>query len=103
MKPKKPDFVPPPAPADLSERAREIWQSSVAGNDVLSSTRLALLRECLLSLDRAEECRRLLAEQGLATITKGTGAVHVNPLAKLEKEHRALYAKLLGQLCLRFH
>ena len=56
-----------------------------------------------LSLDRAEECRRLLTEQGLATITKGTGAVHVNPLAKLEKEHRALYAKLLGQLCLRFH
>lgn len=60
--------------------------------------RLALLEQALRARDRAEECRALIAAQGLVTITKRTGAVHVHPLVKAEKDARAGFAKLAGLL-----
>jgi hypothetical protein len=95
--------TPAPVPEGLSERARQIWEGVVTKRQIRSLPRLALLQEALRSLDRADECRRLLTEQGLLNTTKTTGAAHVNPLAKLEREHRTMFAKLVDQLGLNFN
>jgi hypothetical protein len=98
MKRKPPEYIPPEAPGDLSPRAQGIWKDSLADGRIKSAARQSLLYEALRSLDRADECRELLAEQELAATTRATGAVHLNPLVKAEREARQLYAKLLAQV-----
>jgi hypothetical protein len=39
-----------------------------------------------------------IAEQGMTTTTKSPGAVHLNPLLKVEKDNRQLFARLWGSL-----
>jgi len=53
--------------------------------------RIALVQAALESLDRADQAREQIAREGLTFTTKTTGAVHVNPLTKLEKESRAAF------------
>jgi hypothetical protein len=54
---------------------------------------LVLLEEALAALDRSNEARRLVGEQGLTTTTERSGVVHMNPLAKVEKESREQFAR----------
>jgi hypothetical protein len=56
-----------------------------------SPERLATVQVALEALDRADGARLAISEQGLTTVTKTTGAVHINPLAKLEREARAQF------------
>jgi hypothetical protein len=39
-------------------------------------------------LDRADSARRIVEREGLTTTTKATGAVHVHPLVRVEREAR---------------
>jgi phage terminase small subunit len=91
------DRAPAPAPEGLSSRAATLWAELVP-RVVKGPGRLALLEEALRARDRADECRALIAAQGLVTITKRTGAFHVHPLVKAEKDARAVFAKLAGLL-----
>lgn len=101
-KPKRPPAPPIAPPADLSERAKALWESAVA-DGTRSPGRLVLVQEALYALDRADQARALLTQEGLATTTKTTGAVHLHPAAKLERESRALFSKLWAELGFRFN
>ena len=84
-------------PEGLSEKSLALWSSEVR-HRTRSSGRLALLEQCLRALDRADEVRQLLATQALVSVTTTTGAAHLNPLLKLEKEARESFAKLANML-----
>jgi phage terminase small subunit len=59
---------------------------------------MALLQAALESLDRAEEARLAISSAGMTTKTKTTGAVHVHPLVKVEREARGQFAKIWSDL-----
>src|SRR5262245_60670953 len=87
----------PPPPEGLSERAQKIW---AADKQSRSIGRLALLEQCLRALDRADQFRQMLASQQLLTITPKSGAAHLSPLVKAEKEARDQFARLAKTLAL---
>ena len=61
-----------------------------------------MLEQCLRALDRADECHRLLGTQELVSVTKTTGAQHLHPLLRVEKEARETFARLAGMLGLQW-
>jgi len=88
-----------PPPAHLSERARALW-ASVVPRRASSPERLALIQIALESLDRANSVAEVIARDGMTTTTKTTGAVHINPLLKLEYDNRQLFSKIWLELSL---
>jgi len=100
-KAKQEQMVVPEPPEHLSERSKALWRAIVPRRAV-SPGRLALLQTALEALDRAEEARQAIAQQGLVTVTKTTGAVHINPLLKVEKDNRQLFARIWCELSLHW-
>ena len=95
---KTPKSTPPP---HLSARAKQLWAALVP-HQSRSPARLALLQTALEALDRANQARLLITRQGLTTVTKTTGAVHLNPLLKVERENRQLFTKIRCELSLEW-
>ena len=87
----------PEPPDHLSERSKQLWRDLVPKR-AKSPGRLALLQTALEALDRADEARELISTEGLTTVTETTGAVHLNPLVKLERESRQAFMKAWGLL-----
>ena len=85
------------APSHLSERSAALWRAVVPSR-AKSAERQALVIAALEALDLADECLARVREEGMTTTTKSTGAIHVHPLMKVEKEQRSLFARLWGQL-----
>ncbi len=83
------DFSPPP---HLSENAKALW-SELVPRRARSAERLTLLRVGLEALDRADAARAEVEREGMTTKTKTTGAVHIHPAVKLERESRQLFAR----------
>src|SRR5690606_27550481 len=79
-------IVVPEPPAHLSESSKQLWREVVPAS--ISMGRLAVLTSALEARDRAEECRLTVNAQGLTTVTETTGAVHLHPLLKVERENR---------------
>lgn len=98
MTPRKPTYPPP---AGLSDRARTLW-SSVVPSRAVSPGRLAMVTEALRALDRADQAAAAIQAEGLTFTTATTGAVHVHPLVKVERESRQLFARLWSDLRLDF-
>lgn len=88
-------------PDHLSERSNELWRYYV-GNTVNSLAEISIFQGALEALDRADEARKIIDGEGLVNITKTTGAVHINPLTKLEKESREHFLKAMKTLNLHF-
>ena len=80
-------YVSPSAPDGLSEKSKALW-GKVVGTRAKSDGRLVLLEQALKALDRADECCFLVNTEGLFSITTTTGAIHIHPLAKCEREFR---------------
>jgi phage terminase small subunit len=87
----------PKPPGTLSERSQALWREIVPRR-AKSIGRLTLLEQALLALDRADQAAAELAGKSLTTTTEKTGAVHVHPAVKIEREGRQQFAKLWGQL-----
>ena len=85
------------APSHLSERSAALWRAVVPSR-AKSAERQARVIAALEALDLADECLARVREEGMTTTTKSTGAIHVHPLMKVEKEQRSLFARLWGQL-----
>ncbi len=64
--------------------------------------RLALLQAALEALDRADSARITVETEGMTSTTKTTGAVHIHPLVKVERESRAQFMRAWDQLGLRW-
>jgi P27 family predicted phage terminase small subunit len=88
-------------PSHLSPRAKSLWRSIVPSR-AKSASRLALLQCALESLDRADSAREVVAREGMLSKTKSTGALHVNPLVKVERESRQQFARIWGEMHLGF-
>lgn len=88
-------------PAYLSQHSQGLWRNLVPSR-AKSIGRRQLLTVALEALDRAEEARLILARDGLTATTKTTGAVHVHPLVKVERESRQLFLRAWADLGLGF-
>ncbi len=88
-------------PSHLSENSKKIWKSVVPSN-ARTSHRKVLILAALESLDRAEEARLIIAEEGMLLPAGERTIAHVHPLLKVERDSRALFAKLWNQLNLQY-
>src|SRR5262245_37506083 len=101
-KPKPSPLPLPEAPADLSERSKQLWSERCPRRpeDV---ARRALFLEGLRSLDRADAARRQIADQGMVFVSQKTGVAHASPLLKIERDARMQFSKIWQQLGLAAH
>ena len=83
-------------PAHLSDRAKAIWRSVLKSGR--SRQRLAMVQTALEALDRADEAREIINKDGMLISTKEGGMSHSHPLLKIEKDNRALFARLWREL-----
>jgi len=100
MAKKPPQPLPDPyptAPEHLSYRSKAIW-AETGPERVKTPQRRTLFQAALESLDLADEARRAVLTDGLTSTTKSTGAVHVNPAAKVEIQARQQFARLWQML-----
>ena len=88
-------------PAALSERSSRLWDAIVPAQ-ARSAGRLALLTEALTSLDRLDEVRAVLRAEGLVHKTESTGALHVHPLVRVEKDSQGAFLRAWAMLNLQF-
>lgn len=77
-------------PAHLSPRAAALWLAVVPSR-ARSPGRLAMVQAALEALDRADLARLAIAAEGMTTTTRTTGAVHLHPLLRVEREARAQF------------
>lgn len=84
------------APDGLSDRSADLWRATVAEFE-LSAAEMELLRNALLSLDRADQAAAVIAEQGLTT-TDRYGGSRPHPAVDIEHKSRALFGRLVAQL-----
>lgn len=87
----------PEPPAHLSGRAKGLW-SELVGTRVRSPGRVALFQAALEALDRADEARATVTTEGMVSITKTSGVVHMHPLLRVEREARGQFAKIWSDL-----
>lgn len=87
----------PDAPSHLSERAAGLWRT-LGQKHARSPGRQELLRAALEALDRAEQARQAIERDGLTTTTEKTGAVHLHPAARVERESQQTFARFWHQL-----
>ncbi len=88
-------------PTTLSDRSLRIWRDLIPRR-AKSPERRTMIQVALECLDRADQAREKIDADGLVFKTESTGTVHVHPLLKTEKDSRALFAKIWGQLGLTF-
>jgi len=98
---RQPDPGLPPPVADLSEDSKLLWYDIIPRRAV-SPERLVLLEVALFALDRSEQCRNIIKEEGLVATTEATGAVHAHPLLKVERESRGQFLVAWSHLGLDF-
>lgn len=84
-------------PEHLSSRAAALWRD-VVPRRAKSPGKVAIVQSALEALDRADAARVEVEVAGMTTTTKTTGAVHVHPLVKVERESRAQFSKLWDSL-----
>jgi phage terminase small subunit len=87
-------------PDHLSEPAKKLWHD--LSPECTTPGRQLLLEQMLAAYDRAEQSRVQIEAAGLTATTERSGVVHVHPLLKIERENRALLAKLASTLNLQF-
>ncbi|MBK9166582.1 MAG: hypothetical protein IPM24_03860 [Bryobacterales bacterium] len=97
---KKPEIEIPPAPEHLSVRGRLLW-GALAPTAARSVERQTLLQAALEALDRADAAREQVEREGPTFVTATTGAVHVHPMLKVEKEARMQFVRIWDLLNLR--
>ena len=100
--PKKPPNKPIPSPAHLSDKSQRLW-CEIVPRRARSPERLALLTVALKALDRCDEARAQIAADGMTATTKTTGAIHLHPLLRVEKEARQSFLSAWSTLGLQWY
>ncbi len=86
------------APRHLSGRSQGLWRKALTDFS-LEATEMELLRLALEALDRAEQARLILAEDGLIS-TGRYGQKLAHPAVAIERDSRIAAARLFRQLAL---
>ena len=84
-------------PKHLLPESKRLWATLVPRR-IEWPERLALLQSALEARDRAETAREGVALNAMTSTTSSTGAVHVHPLVKVEKEARQQFIKAWSAL-----
>jgi phage terminase small subunit len=84
----------PPVPSHFSARAETIWRETLAEFD-MSPSELAVFRLALEAVDRANQARRALRDEGLWR-TNRFGDLVPHPAVKVERDAAA--ARFIAQL-----
>ena len=84
-------------PKHLSPESKALWKLVVPRRGK-SPERLALIEEALMARDRSAQARKELDAQSLTTKTETTGAIHLNPLLRVERENRQAFTRMWNQL-----
>jgi hypothetical protein len=87
------------APEGLSERSQALWRSVTEGWELEDHHRELLIEACH-TLDRIDQCRRLLDAEGVCYADRW-GRPRVHPLVDAERRARALFKDLMRSLDLR--
>lgn len=77
------------APRHLSAEAKRVWRRVMEEYAIDDAAGRLILEQALESLDRLREAQALLQRDGLIITTPATGAKHLHPAARVEKEARA--------------
>lgn len=85
--PPAPSFPPPPP--DLAGKYARMWRSAVRNERNWPATRLEMLHQAILALVRADQAKAVVDAEGLTSTTAATGAIHIHPAVKTEREMRA--------------
>jgi phage terminase small subunit len=83
----------PEAPEHLSERSKGLW-ITLGPTKARTMQRRTLFQAALEALDRADQARAVIAAEGMTTTTKTTGALHIHPLVKVEREARSQFSQI---------
>ena len=84
-------------PDNLSPRSKALWTELVPRR-ARSPERRALLQTALEALDRCDEVRAVVQAEGLTHKTDSTGALHVHPLLRIEKDSRQQFLQAWNSL-----
>ena len=79
-------------PEHLSGSSQDLWRC-VVPRRARSVGRLVVIEMALGALDRAEAAREQVEAEGMTTTTQTTGAVHVHPLLKIERDARGQFLR----------
>ncbi len=80
----------------MSATAKELWLA-LAPQTMSHPAGLARLNNALLALDRADSAAAVIAEEGMISVTPGTGAKHAHPLLQIELECRKVFEKYFAK------
>lgn len=92
----------PDPPAHLSERSQGLW-NSIGPARCRSLERQTLFLAALEALDRSDEARRIVAVEGMTTVTETTKAVHIHPLLRVERESKQQFTRIWTELHLAWN
>jgi phage terminase small subunit len=81
-----------PIPAQLSARARGLWDEIVPRR-IRSPEQLALLEVALRAFDRANQARSILESAGIVVTSQRSGLQHEHPAVKIEHRTRAQFLR----------
>ena len=93
---KSSEFLPP---SHLSKKSKSLW-SKLVPRRARSPERLAHMTVALEALDRADGAKVIIDREGITTETKTTGAIHIHPAVKVERENRQLFTRIWNDLSL---
>jgi phage terminase small subunit len=88
--------VEPKPPAHLSTRSKKLWNESVEGY-VMEPHELELLRLLCEALDRAEQARVVIADEG-AFVVDRYGGKRSHPALAVERDSRLAAVRLVRAL-----
>jgi phage terminase small subunit len=86
----------PDPPAHLSKKMKEFWRGVFELKN-LQPFQTLILKEACEAFDRAEQSRRILKREGL-TYEDRFKQPRSRPEVAIERDSKALFAKLLGQI-----
>lgn len=89
-------------PEDLNAASKSLWRKIISRKENLSSGRRELIAEAFRCKERLEQVRAELNKSTLTLTTEKSGAVHLNPLAKLETELRRQLSSMWQSLQLHW-
>jgi phage terminase small subunit len=93
----------PPAPSGLSPGSRKTWRALMDEYEAWTPSDLKILALALEACDRAAQCRRRIAKDGLVLIgnvgtRRGSRQVKAHPLIRVERQAAAFAAGAFKQL-----
>src|SRR5262245_21673183 len=87
-----------PIPKHLTAKTRR-WVAAIRDDYELEPQQLLLLQGAAECWDRAQQARELLAKDGLTFVDRH-GHIRPHPAAQIERDNKALYARLVRELAL---